>query len=77
MGSVDSIDCQEGSREIPIFQVSRDKQMRLFESLINSGVSSNQPEELTEQVSSEMDLYKPEKLTKEEYQANLQMIGGI
>jgi hypothetical protein len=48
MGSVDSIDCQEGSREIPIFQVSRDKQMRLFESLINSGASSNQPEELTE-----------------------------
>jgi hypothetical protein len=49
MGSVDSIDCQEGSRKIPIFQVGRDEQMRLSEGLINSEVSLNQPEELTEE----------------------------
>jgi hypothetical protein len=36
MGSVDSIDCQEGSREIPYCQVGRDEQMRLSEGLINS-----------------------------------------
>ena len=77
MGSVDSIDCQEGNREIPYCQVGKDEQLRLCESLINSGVSLNQPEELTEQVSSEMDLNQPEQLTEEEYQANLQMIGGI
>jgi hypothetical protein len=61
MGSVDSIDCQEGSRKIPIFQVGRDEQMRLSEGLINSEVSLNQPEELTE----------------EEDLRSLLMIGGI
>jgi hypothetical protein len=61
MGSVDSIDCQEGSRKIPICQVGRDEQMRLSEGLINSEVSLNQPEELTE----------------EENLRDLLMIGGI
>jgi hypothetical protein len=61
MRSVDLIDCQEGDREIPYFQVGRDEQMRLFEGLINSEVSLNHLEELTE----------------EEYQKNLLMIGGI
>jgi hypothetical protein len=46
MGSIDSIDCQEGSRKIPIYQVGMDKQMRLSEGLINSKVSLNQPEEM-------------------------------
>jgi hypothetical protein len=76
MGSVDSIDCQEGSREIPICQVGRDEQLRLCESLINSEVSLDQPEELTEQVSSEMDLNQQMKLTEEDLRSFL-MIGGI
>jgi hypothetical protein len=66
MGSFDLIDCQEGSREIPIFQVGRDKQMRLSEGLMNSEVSLNQPEELTEQMSSELDLDQQVQLTEEE-----------
>jgi hypothetical protein len=49
----DLMDCQEGSRKIPICQVGMGTEMRLFESLMNSEVSLNQPEELTEQVSSE------------------------
>jgi hypothetical protein len=61
MGSVDLIVCQGSSREIPYFQVGRDKQMRLSEGLINSEVSLNQPEELTE----------------EEDLRSLLMIGGI
>jgi hypothetical protein len=48
MGSVDLIVCQGSNEQIPYFQVGRDEQMRLFEGLINSEVSWNQPEELTE-----------------------------
>jgi hypothetical protein len=33
-------DCQAGSEEFPIFQVGREKRMRLFESLGSSEVSS-------------------------------------
>jgi hypothetical protein len=56
MESVDSIDYQEGSWSISYFQVSRDEKMRLSVGLMNSEVSQNQPEELTEQMSSEMKL---------------------
>jgi hypothetical protein len=45
MGSVDLIICQESSEQIPYCQVGRDEQ-----------VSFDQPEELTEQMSSEMSL---------------------
>jgi hypothetical protein len=61
MGSVDLIVCQEGSRKIPYFQVGRDKQVRLCESLMNSEVSLDQQMQLTE----------------EEDLRNLLMIGGI
>jgi hypothetical protein len=61
MGSVDSIDYQEGSREILIFQVGRDKKKRLSEGLTNSEVSLDHQMQLTE----------------EENQENLLMIGGI
>lgn len=45
---------------------------------MNSEVSQNQPEELTEQMSSEMSLDQQMQLTKEEEdQYNLIMIGGI
>lgn len=45
---------------------------------MNSEVSQNQPEELTEQMSSEMSLDQHMHLTKEEEdQDNLIMIGGI
>jgi hypothetical protein len=57
-------DCQEGSRSIPYCQVGRDEQMRLSEGLMNSEVSQNQPEELTEQVSSEVDLDQQVQLTE-------------
>jgi hypothetical protein len=49
MGSEDLIDCQEGSREFPIFQVGMGIKMRLCESLMNSELSLDQPEELTEE----------------------------
>jgi hypothetical protein len=52
MGSVDLIFCQESSESIPYCQVGRDEQMRLSVGLMNSKVSWNHPEELTEQVSS-------------------------
>jgi hypothetical protein len=38
----DLIDCQVGNRKFPIFQVGREKEMRLFESLRSSEVSSCQ-----------------------------------
>jgi hypothetical protein len=57
--------------------VGRDEQMRLSEGLINSEVSLNQPEELTEQMSSELDLDQQMQLTEEEDLRNLLMIGGI
>jgi hypothetical protein len=44
MGSEDLIDCQVGSREIPYFQEVRGTKMRLYESLMNSEVSLDQPE---------------------------------
>jgi hypothetical protein len=45
MELVDSMDCQEGSRKIPYCQVGRDEK-----------VSLNQPKEMTEKVSLELDL---------------------
>jgi hypothetical protein len=63
-------DCQEGSRSIPYCQVGRDEQMSWNEFW-------NQPEELTEQVSSEMDLDQHVQLTEEEDLRSLLMIGGI
>jgi hypothetical protein len=78
MGSIDLIIySREGSEQIPYCQVGRDEQMRLFECLINSEVSLNQPEEMTEKVSSKMDLDQQMQLTEEEDLRNLIMIGGI
>jgi hypothetical protein len=66
MGSVDLIVCQESSGSIPYCQVGRDEK-----------VSWNQPEELTEQMSSEMNLDQHVQLTEEEDWRNILMIGGI
>jgi hypothetical protein len=78
MGSVDLIVCQGRSRGIPYCQVGRDEQMRISVGLINSEVSWNQPGELTEQVSSKMDLDQQVQLTEEEEDHNdILMIGGI
>jgi hypothetical protein len=78
MGLVDIIVCQESSESIPYFQVGRDEQMRLSVGLINSKVSWNQPGELTEHVSSKIDLDQHVQMTKEEKdQDDLLMIGGI
>jgi hypothetical protein len=38
----DLIDCQVGNKKFPIYQVGREKEMRLFESLESSEVSSCQ-----------------------------------
>jgi hypothetical protein len=66
MELVDSMDCQEGSKDIPYFQVGRDEQ-----------VSFDQPEEMTEQMSSKVSLDQHVQLTEEEDQDNIMMIGGI
>jgi hypothetical protein len=66
MQLVDSMDYQEDNRKIPYFQVGRDEQ-----------VSWNQPEELTEQMSSELDLDQQMQLIEEENQNIILMIGGI
>jgi hypothetical protein len=74
MGLVDLIVFQEGSRDIPYFQVGRDENMNL-----------DQPGELTEQmrlpeglINSEMNLDQQVQLTKEEEdQDDILMIGGI
>jgi hypothetical protein len=42
------IDCQEGREEIPYCQVGKGEKMRLSKSLMNSGMSSDQREELVE-----------------------------
>jgi hypothetical protein len=42
MGSLDLIDCQVGSKKFPNCQVGRGKEVRLFESLKDSRVSSGQ-----------------------------------
>jgi hypothetical protein len=39
--SRDLIDCQVGNKKFPIFQVGRENEMRLFESLGSSEVSSS------------------------------------
>jgi hypothetical protein len=49
MGSVDLIDCQEGSRKIPYCQVGRDDQMRLSKGLTNLEVRMSQQMQLTEE----------------------------
>jgi hypothetical protein len=62
MGSVkDLIDCQEGRSENSNFQVGKEDEMRLSESLMNSERSSDQKEVLTE----------------EEDQRHILIIGGI
>jgi hypothetical protein len=49
MGSLeDLIDCQVSREEIPYFQVGKGEKMRLSKSLMNSEVSLDQQEELTE-----------------------------
>ena len=42
MGSIDLIDFQVGSREIPYCQVGKGEKMRLSESIMNSRMSSGQ-----------------------------------
>jgi hypothetical protein len=66
MGSVDLMVCQgSNSRNIPYFQVGRDEQRNL-----------DQPEELTEQMSSQRD--QQVQLTEvKEHQGDILMIGGI
>jgi hypothetical protein len=61
MRSEDLIDCQEESREFPICQVGMGTEVGLFEGLMNLGMSSNHPEEMT----------------KKEDQRHLLIIGGI
>jgi hypothetical protein len=56
----DLMDFQEGSRKFPNCQVGMGTEMALFESLINSDMSLDQPVELMDKVSSEMDLDQPE-----------------
>jgi hypothetical protein len=73
MGSVDLMVCQGSSGSIPYCQVGRDEQMRPSVGLINSEVSWNQPEELTEQ----MDLDQQVQLTEVKDQDGILMIGGI
>jgi hypothetical protein len=50
MRSEDLIDCQEAEKKSHICQVGKGEQMRLSESLMNSEVSSDQQEELTEEM---------------------------
>jgi hypothetical protein len=73
MGSVDLIVCQESRGSIPYFQVDRDEKMRLSVGLMNSEMSWNQPEELTDQmrlsrglINLEMNLDQQVQLTEEE-----------
>jgi hypothetical protein len=47
----DLINCQEGKEEIQYFQVGKGEKMRLTESFMNSGMSLDQREELTEKMS--------------------------
>jgi hypothetical protein len=57
--------------------VGRDEQMRLYEGLINSGVSWVQPEELTEQMSSGLEMDQRMQLTAAEDLSRVMNIGGI
>jgi hypothetical protein len=84
MGSVDLIDCQVGSREFPNFQVGREKEMRLSESLRSSEVSSCQQGVLIDGDScgfadhvNEDDEKLNTSITKEEDQRSILIIGGI
>jgi hypothetical protein len=78
MGSLeDLIDCQVGRAEIPYFQVGKGEKMRLPESLMNSGMSLDQREELTEKMSSEVSSYQQGQLIEKEDQKSILMIGGI
>ena len=55
--------------------MGRDEQIRLFEGLINSEVSWNQPEEMTDQVSSEMSLDQHVQLIREDMRDLLMIVG--
>jgi hypothetical protein len=46
----DLIDCHKGKEEIPCFQVGKGEQMGLYDSLMNSKVSSKKQEELVEKM---------------------------
>jgi hypothetical protein len=80
----DLIDCQEGSRKIPICQVGMGTEMRLCESLMNSEVSSYQQGMLVsgdscgfaDHVNEDDDKLKT-CTTQEEDRRNLLMVGGI
>jgi hypothetical protein len=52
-------------------------EMRLSESIMDSEVSLNQPEDLIEKMSLELESNQQMQLTKEEDQRSLLMIGGI
>jgi hypothetical protein len=77
MGSIDLIDCQVGSRKIPYFQEGKGEQMRLTESLMKSGMSLDQREELTEKMNSEVSSYQQGQLIEKEDHKSILMIGGI
>jgi hypothetical protein len=57
--------------------VGKGEQMRLSESLMNSGMSLDQREELTENMSSEVSSYQQGQLIEKEDQKSILMIGGI
>jgi hypothetical protein len=73
----DLIDYQEGREEIPYCQVGKGEQMRLNESIMNSGMSLDQREELTEKMSSKVSSYQHGQLIEKEDQKSILMIGGI
>jgi hypothetical protein len=77
MGSVDLMVYQGSSRNIPYLDQLEEltEQMRLSVGLINSEVSWIQPEELTEPVSSKLNLDQQMQLTEEDL--SHVMIGGI
>jgi hypothetical protein len=84
MGSLDLIDCQVGNRKFPNCQVGRGKELRLSESLRDSGVSSGQQGVLisedscgfADHVNEDDDKLKTCTI-QEEDQKSILMIGGI
>jgi hypothetical protein len=84
MGSVDLIDCLVGRREVPNFQVGREKEMRLSESLKSLEVVSGQQGVLIGEDScgfvdhvNEYDEKLNTFTIKEEDQRSILIIGGI
>jgi hypothetical protein len=84
MGSLDLTDYQVGNKKFPNCQVGRGKEVRLFESLRDSGVSSSQQGVLisedsfgfADHVNEDDDKLKTCTIQKED-QKSIMMIGGI